>query len=274
MSKIFSYIIIFFGIVLTLLVIADREFRNASAEVVFLDIGQGDAILIQQGTTQILIDGGPDAGVVEKLGNHMPFWDRKIELVIMSHAHADHYAGLIDVVDRFEVAKFMWSGAEEHEDDFDVFMEMLATEHCEVLLAAANEDIVFGAVTLDVLFPFTARQFIDQPEENLNNTSIVIRVVGPNISVMLTGDAEKEVETELISRNAYLPSDILKAGHHGSKTSSLEEFVRVVAPRRAVFCAGEDNKFNHPAELIVERYHSMGIETLTLFETGDIMISL
>lgn len=259
---------------LALLVIADFELQNDNPEIVFLDIGQGDAILLQQGTTQILIDGGPGAEVVQRLGEYMPFWDRTIELVILSHAHGDHYAGLIDVFDLFTVQEFMWSGAVENADDFDVFMEMMAREDCEVILAAADLDMRLGSIILDFLYPFTAEQFLDQHEENLNNTSIVIRAVGPNISVMLTGDAEVEVEEELIDNNVFVQADILKAGHHGSKTSSCEQFIKAVSPDRATFHAGENNKFNHPADLVVARYQDLGIETFTLWQTGDIKENL
>ena len=264
------YILVFLTMALVLLVMADCQLREEEPEIIFLDVGQGDAILIQQGTTQVLVDGGPDATVIESLGKYLPFWDRTIELVILTHAHSDHYLGLIDVFDRFTVNKFMWSGADEHAEDYEVFQELVRREECEVALAAADQDWVLGDVTFDVLFPFTADQFLDQAEENLNNTSIVMRVTGPQQTVLLTGDAETPVEDELLAHNTFLQADILKAGHHGSKTSSSQKFIEAVAPQKVIFCAGQDNKFNHPADLIVSRYQNLEIETLTLWQTDDI----
>ncbi len=275
MRKIYYYIIIFLAIALALSVLAGFRLQDADAEIVFLDVGQGDAILIQQGTEQILIDGGSGSSVVEKLGNYMPFWDRKIETVMLSHPHADHYAGLIDVFERFEVEKFIWTGALEEAKDFEVFLEKVAAENCEEEIAHANRDYKFGEeIDIDILYPFSPHQFTDQEVKNMNNTSFVAKVVSPNKAILLTGDAEKEVEEELLNHNIYLQADILKAGHHGSKTSSSENFVKAVDPEKAIFCAGENNKFNHPAELIVERYESLGIEPLTLWETGDIKVEL
>lgn len=274
MIKKSKYILLFLLLATVLLALAVNMSFQAEPEIFFLDVGQGDAILIQQGTTQILVDGGPGAAVVERLGEHMPFWDRTIELVIMSHAHSDHYLGLIDIFRRFRVNNFMWSGVEEHAEDFSYFMELAAAENCEIILGAANTDIQMGGIFLDILYPFSVSDFVLSPPENLNNSSLVIKVTGPNIVVMLTGDAEAEIETLLVERNLDLAADVLKAGHHGSKTSSAEIFLQAVAPQQAIFCAGADNKFNHPAAIIVERYAAQGIATQTLFETGDIRLAL
>jgi len=268
--RLIYYTILFLGIALALLVIANHQARDHVTEIVFLDIGQGDAILIQRGTTQILVDGGPDAGVVAKLGKYMPFWDRAIEMVILSHAHSDHYAGLIDVFDRFQVKQFVWSGAEEEAEDFEVFLEMLAAENCSVQLASKDRDFRLGEIYLDVLFPLIPDQFLDQSEENLNNTSIVIKVSSPEKSVLLTGDAEIPVEEELLRYPVYVSAEILKAGHHGSKTSSSELFISAVDPVEVVFCAGEGNKFNHPSSQVVDRFQFLDISTITLFESGDV----
>ena len=274
MLKKSKYILLFLLLATVLLALAGNRLFHSEPEIIFLDVGQGDAILIQQGTTQILVDGGPGAAVVERLGEYMPFWDRTIELVIMSHAHSDHYLGLIDVFRRFRVNNFMWSGVEEHAEDFSYFQELVAAENCEIILGAANTDMQMGAIFLDVLYPFSISDFIVAPPENLNNSSLVIKVTGPHHTVMLTGDAETEVETLLVERNLNLAADILKAGHHGSKTSSAEIFLQAVSPQQGIFCAGADNKFNHPATVIVERYAAQGITTQTLFETGDIRFTL
>jgi competence protein ComEC len=269
-----KYILLALLLATVLLALAVVTRSQADPEIVFLDVGQGDAILIQQGTTQILVDGGPGSLVIEKLGEYMPFWDRTIELVIMSHAHADHYLGLIDVFRRFQVNNFMWSGVEEHAADFSYLMELVAAENCSVLLGAANTDMKMDSVVLDVLYPFSVSDFELAPPENLNNSSLVIKVIGPNLVVMLTGDAETEIEALLVDHNLDLAADILKAGHHGSKTSSSEIFIRAVAPRQAIFCAGADNKFNHPAAAIVARYADLEIPTQTLFATGDVGMAL
>jgi len=268
--RLLNYTIVFLGIALALLVLADFQLRSGSAEIVFLDIGQGDAILVQRGTTQVLIDGGPDAEVIDKLGKYMPFWDRTIELVVLSHAHSDHYLGLIDVFDRFRVDKFIWNGAEEEAADFAVMLDMLEAENCPTELATADRDFRLGAVYFDVLFPWEADQFLDQAEDNLNNTSIIIRAMSPQKTILLTGDAEEDVEEKLIAEHVFVQADILKAGHHGSKTSSSEAFVKRVSPSRATFHAGEDNKFNHPSDEVVSRYQALGVDTFTLWQTGDI----
>ncbi|EKD49258.1 MAG: hypothetical protein ACD_63C00207G0001 [uncultured bacterium] len=274
MKKIYYYILVFLAIALVLLFIAVRQIDDDAASVTFFDIGQGDSALIRKGSVQVVIDGGDNSRVIEELGERMPPWDHKIEMIILSHPHFDHFVGLIDIFQRYDVEKFVTTGALETTEDFQVFLEAVRKENCEVVIADSSKDFRLSDINFDILFPMRPLQFKDVYAKNLNNTSIVLKVSSSKVSVLFTGDAEKEVEEKLLEENVDLGSDILKAGHHGSKTSSTEDFIKAVDPEKVIFSAGEDNQFNHPTELIVDRFQDFGVETLTTFEVGDVEVEL
>ena len=198
-------------------------------EVVFFDVGQGDSIFIETAQdTQILIDGGPDSTVLERLGEEMPFWDRTIDLIVLTHPDHDHVAGLIEVLKAYQVENILWTGVVRDGVEYGEWRECIENEGARIIIAEAGQRIKAGNVSLNVLYPFENLE--GERIKSLNNTSVITRLVFNDNSFLFTGDAFKSIERKLINENIELKSDVLKVGHHGSKTSSADEFIQEVLP--------------------------------------------
>lgn len=228
----------------------------------FLDIGQGDAILLSLPTGEhVLVDGGPEQLVLEELGEVMPFLDRQIDLMVLTHPHADHMMGLVQVLKRYEVKSVLFSGVNYWSPIYEEFLKEIRLQKIPIQVAQANDDFSIGSVNFDVLFPFES--MLGENLSNLNNGSVVMKVTHNDQSLLLTGDAEIEVEEMLVEahdRGAIdLRADVLKSGHHGSHTASSWEFLQRVQPRTAVIQCGQDNSFGHPHEETLASYFRMGL---------------
>ena len=247
-------------------------------KVVFFDVGQGDSIFIQTPQKhQILIDGGPTSVVLEKLGNEMPFYDRTIDLIILTHPEHDHIGGLLEVLKRYRVENILWTGVLRDTAEFKEWERLLVEEKNVVIeIAQAGQRIVCPASTLEktvnmnILYPF--ENLDKQIIKNINNTSIIIQLIFGENKILFTGDAYKSVERKLIEREPLLKSDILKIGHHGSKTSTSEEFIEAVDPEIGVISVGRENSYGHPVPEVLEILKKYGINILRTDELGDIKI--
>ena len=235
-------IIVFFLIGFVVHSQQDRQ----NLEVVFMDVGQGDAILIKTPYEQnILIDGGPDSSVLSQLGGNLAFFDKEIDLVILTHPHSDHVAGLVEVLRRYQVDQVMMTGVVHTAPDYLAFWDEIKNKNIPVEIAKEQKDLVFGEdLVLKILYPW--QDLSGQEVEELNNSSIVAKLVYKNQSFLLTGDAEAAVEEDLIQSGIDITADVLKVGHHGSKYSSIPEFLNLVNPQYAVIQVGADNDFGHP----------------------------
>lgn len=238
-----------------------------SLEVVFFDVGQGDAIFIETPHHhQILIDGGPSSVVSEKLGKEMPFWDRTLDLIVLTHPDFDHLAGLIEVLKRYEVKNILWTGVACGTAECQEWKRLIEAEGANIRLAQAGQQIKGGGILLDVLYPF---ENIEGKEvKNTNDTSIVLRLVYGENSFLLTGDIYQSVEEGLIGEG--IDSDILKVAHHGSKYSSSQEFIEAVSPDLAVISVGKDNNYGHPSQEVLKNLADCEIFRTDL--EGDIKI--
>ncbi len=252
--------------------LSQREFL----EVNFFDVGQGDAIFIEtpQGY-QALIDGGPGSAILEKLGKEMPYWDRTIDLIILTHPEHDHIAGLIEVLKKYEVKQILWTGVERETYEYKEWKDLIEEEGAEIIIAQAGKKIFCsdedtGQCYFDILYPF--ENLSGQMIKNVNNTSVVARLVFYENSFLFTGDAYKSVEQKLVDAEIYLSSDVLKVGHHGSKTSTLKEFVEYVSPSIAVIQCGKNNSYGHPYEETVSTLKEFDITILRTDLDGDIKI--
>jgi len=243
-------------------------------EVDFLDIGQGDSILIKtpQGD-DILIDGGPDASVLDGLGRNLPFYDRDIELMILTHPHSDHVAGLVEVLKRYEVKKVLYTGVLHTSPDYLEWLKIIKEKNIPLEIVKAGDGFQFGTgLHLDILYPF--EELTNQKFKELNDSSIVSRLVYGQISFLLTGDAPVEVEEKLLDSvmAGQLKSDVLKVGHHGSRYSSSPEFLKAVKPQYAVIQCGKDNKFGHPHLSTLKKLENLGIKIFRNDLDGEIKI--
>jgi competence protein ComEC len=239
-------------------------------EVVFFDVGQGDAAFIElPNRQQILIDGGPDGQLLlEKLGKEMPFWDRTIDLVILTHPEHDHMAGLLEVLKRYKIENILWTGVLRDTAEYKEWERLIKKEEANVFIARDGQTIDGGGAFINILHPFEILE--GKTVTNTNNTSVAVRLVFGETSFLFTGDAYKSVERELINGGAEIDSDVLKAGHHGSKTSTAPEFVESVSPEIVVISCGKDNPYGHPNPETLQ-----ALEGIDIFRTdfdGDIKI--
>ena len=265
-------ILIILGVLILLNIFAwDRAFdHSAELEVNFFDVGQGDAIFIETPAGyQVLIDGGPSGVVLDKLAKEMPLGDRTIDLMILTHPEHDHYGGLIEVLEQYQVDNILWTGIVRETAEFKKWQELIEKEGAEIIIAQEGQRIIFKTAYLEVLHPF--KNLEGQTSKSVNNTSIVFRLVFQDNSFLFTGDAFKAVEKELIAKNE-LKVDVLKVGHHGSKTSSAEEFIQAVSPEIAIISCGLGNSYGHPNEEVLAVLEKFAIRILRTDEDGDIKI--
>jgi len=225
--------------------------------VYFLNVGQGDATLIRQGNLDILIDGGPSPQAIDtELGKRLPFWDRSIELVVMTHPHADHLAGLVEVLNRYQVGEVLYPAlatSDEGEYDkplFDEWLRLIQEKNIKSTLAQAYQELSVGDIIIDVLNP-PASQLIGT-ESDIDNNSVVLQVKTGDISFLITGDLMWEGEQQMAYERLLPQSTVLKVAHHGSDTSTTDEFLNVVMPRVAVIAVGQ-NDYDLPKAEVVDR---------------------
>ena len=245
-------------------------------EVTFLDVGQGDAIFIQAPNgNQILIDTGPTDVVIRKLSEILPYYDRYIDFVITTHPDLDHIGGAPTLFDRYKIGTYIFYENEPVSDVIERLNESIANNGVATGHVRAGDRIVLDArrnIYLDVLWPSDKYE-----SEDKNDLSIVTKLVYKNADVLLTGDASAKIERLLISEYAddaagtYLQSDILKLGHHGSKTSSSEAFLKMVAPAFSIVSAGLNNRYNHPSPEVIERLERFGFTIMKTTDLGSVV---
>jgi len=259
--------------------------REKELRVVFFDVGQGDAIFIKTPQNHhILIDGGPENLVLEGLGRQMPFFYNSLDLVILTHPHDDHVSGLIEVLDRYDVGEIMCTGVLGEANISRKWNNMI--EERGYRQARAGQRISANDFYLDILHP--AESLKDREVNDLNEASIVSRFVfNEEYSFLFTGDAYKEQEKEILLNKKEcikeemamcdvfsLESEVLKIGHHGSRTSTSEEFLESVLPKIAVIMAGKDNRYGHPHKEVLAKLEERDIEIKRTDKDGDIIFSV
>lgn len=237
--------------------------------VSFLDVGQGDAVFIETPSgTQVLIDGGKGRAVLRELGRRMSFFDKGIDMVLVTHPDADHIGGLPEVFARFDVDIFMESGVTDTGSDNEALQQAVLEEGLSPILARQEMKMVLDTdVVLHILFPDR-----DVTRLEPNTSSVVIKLVYGDTSFLLTGDSPKSIETYLISiYGKTLESDVLKLGHHGSKTSSADAFLGFVSPQFGIISASCDNAYGHPHTEVLESLQRHEIEAVSTCENGTII---
>jgi len=237
--------------------------------VAFLDVGQGDAILVTApGGGQMLVDGGANNSVLRELGKAMPFYDRSIDVVLATHADQDHIGGLVEVLKRFKVDLFIRTNATSSSAVYGELENLIKEKNIKEEIISAPEILTLGGgVEFDILFPVQ-----DTSGWETNEASIVGKLIYGKNSFLLTGDLPQKMEKFLVSRyGSFLTSDVLKAGHHGSKTASAELFVAVVSPAYSIISAGLDNKYGHPNQEVLDIFARFKKEVLQTLSLGTII---
>ena len=232
--------------------------------VSFLNVGQGDAILIQTPDGQdVLIDGGPDPQAVTlELSEKLPFWDRTIDLVVCTHAHADHVTGLVEVLQRYGVRQVLEPGIPYETPIYQEWLRLIEIKGIEYNIARARQEIELGnGIRLEVLNP--PESLFEGTGYDVDNNGVVLRLSWGQISFLSVSDVGEEVELELIQQRSDLRSTVLKVAHHGSDTSTSRQFLAAVDPELAVICVGVDNSFGHPnSEVVVRLVDAVGRDSV------------
>lgn len=239
-------------------------------KVYFFDVGQGDSIFIRTPEGKdILIDGGPDASVLERLGETLPYWDRKIDLVVLTHPHADHIQGLNDVMKNYQVGEVIETDMKTPTPEENYFNKLAINDGAIQGRAIRGEKInIENDLDFQVLYPFEYQMDM----ENINDYSIVIKMIYKGRSFLFTGDATAEVEAQILDQN--LDSDFLKVGHHGSRYSSSQSFIEAVSPMISIISVGEDNSFGHPTQDTLNRLNAVGSRILRTDKSGTIEVDV
>jgi competence protein ComEC len=247
-------------VILPLLVVAILVWSAAltmpdgKLHVSFLDVGQGDAIAIRLPNGQdILIDGGPDPQkIILALSKELPFWDRTIDLVVCTQPQADHVTGLIEVLQRYKVKQVLEPGVSYNSSVYQEWLRAVEDKRIQHNIARAGQEIDLGkGIKMEVLNP--PAKLFEGTTDDVDNNGVVLKLSWGEISFLFTADIREDIELELIGQRANLRSTVLKVAHHGSRTSTSEQFLAAVDPEVAVICVGKGNPFGHPSPEVLQR---------------------
>lgn len=237
-------------------------------QVVFLDVGQGDSILIQKGTHQILIDGGPSGKTeLSKLGEYLPYFDREIEVIILTHPDRDHLAGLVEVARNYKIGKVLSTGAEKDSAAFEEWKELLDYNRIETLEVIRGDEVNFGDSRLKIIFPENP---VGSGSGDANNESVVARFDFGESSFLFTGDIESPAEQRILASGENIDVDFLKIAHHGSRFSSSDAFLDAASPEEAIISVGAKNSYGHPTDAVLNALETRGVNILRTDKNGDI----
>ncbi|NRT89345.1 ComEC/Rec2 family competence protein [Clostridium beijerinckii] len=234
----------------------------------YIDVGQGDCILVQVNNKNLLIDSGPKSDR-KKLFNYLSGLNlNKLDYVIATHPHEDHIGNMDDIIKTYSIGTFYAPKVESTTKSFEDLVDALKDKNLKVHVLKNNStSIDLGENTkVNVFSP--NKDFYD----NLNNYSPVIKIQYGNTSFLFTGDAEKKVEKEILNNNEDISADVLKVGHHGSSTSTSKDFLKKVNPSIAVISVGKDNIYNHPDASTTKLLDENNIKTYRTDKDGTIVI--
>ncbi len=262
-------------LVMVLLGITIASRPDGRLHVTTLDIGQGDAILVETPTgATMLVDGGPDPELtLRRLGANLPFSARRIDLLLLSHPHQDHVAGLVDVLARFGVGTLLHGGIDYENPAYHRLLADASALPVVIGPARAGQQLMLDPTTaVEILYPTDADAAAPLPDGDINNGSVVVVVRTGGFRALLTGDAEAPVESSLVGRGIGAV-DMLKVGHHGSTSSTTLPLLEAIRPGIAVISSGEGNEYGHPApETLAMLAAQPGLAVFRTDTDGDVEV--
>lgn len=278
------------GILFLLLVMGVNQWPDGKVRVSGCDVGQGDATMVTQGFDQILIDGGPPNGrVLACLAQAMPFWDRQIELLIVSHPEADHIGGLTEVVRRYLVRTILVPNTAVDSELFKAFYQAVRQEGGQIITADQGQMIKVGELGIQVLLPdrqpgealvwsfendlAQVMGMVDKNRGGVNEQSAVVLINYKHFDALLTGDISSETEEKLVGNKGLHQMELVKVAHHGSKYSSAESLVKLTDPGVALIEVGEKNSYGHPTQEVIDRWVASGAKVFRTDKDGMVVIS-
>lgn len=299
MPTIWRYILLSLIASVLLVFLAAFSLADGKLHIVFCDVGQGDAALIYRGSTQILIDGGPDNSVLSCLSRHMPFWDRKLEIVTMTHPQEDHYGGLIDVVRRYDIGLFAAPGVDNDTAGFRTLEREIEDKRVKVMSLASGDILRNGMLQIETIWPSGEWLAGDEgyggnkgdegkvlglftTARDLNEFSLVQKISYGGFDALFTGDIEPPV-TDIVAGDlpAFAGSyggvkeavEVLKVPHHGSKNGLTRGLLEATRPKIAVISVGKKNRYGHPHKEALRIIGEMGdIRVLRTDLDGEVEI--
>ena len=271
-------------------------FHTSDVHIIFCDVGQGDATLIQIKTTQFLIDAGPNDAVLHCLENHMPFWDKTIEFFLLTHMDSDHIGGAPQVLEDFTVNYLFMNPSTKKTSDFTALERVVSRKKLLGLIVISthlgqhfrlNNGILISVISPHYSFPQEnyhkysstetmlsdkswqfMQEFLNKSDEN--SLSIALKIEFGTISLVLPGDLESSGELALVENGLLEKTTLLKAGHHGSKTSSMPGFIEFLQPELTVISSGENSAYNHPSPQVVETFEQFGVDIFQTKNSGEL----
>lgn len=282
------YKILIIGIILINIFIWSNYFykKDDLLYIVACDVGQGDAFLITQGSSQILVDGGEGNKVMDCLSNNIPFWDRKIDLIISTHPETDHSEGLIKVLGNYYVDTFMGLSVDSSSKNYQLLKNIVGGSGAKVINPTEETTVRLGLIYLDVVWP--SKLYMESlnlkydesqdvlgswtTEENLNNLGIVFKLKYMDFDGLFTADILPEVIDDILESGEIKEAEYLKVPHHGSKNGLTKDLLEVVSPEIAVISAGKKNRYGHPHQEILELLEQSGSQILGTYDLGEIKI--
>jgi competence protein ComEC len=239
-------------------------------EVVFLDVGQGDSILIQKGMQQILIDGGANGKTeMAELGKYLPYFDREIEIVVLTHPDRDHIGGLVEVARNHKIGKILATAASKDTAVFREWRDVLEYNKIETVEVGRGAEVELdNNIGLKIIAP---EEKVDPNIGEANDKSIVARLDFGESSFLFTGDIESGAEWKILESGENVDVDVLKIAHHGSKYSSSEAFLDAASPIYGVISVGANNSYGHPTEAVLNALKARKAQILRTDEMGDII---
>lgn len=244
---------------------ANQEIQDGEKlQIWFLDVGQADSILIQNGDANMLIDAGNNEDGKKLVSYFQSLGIESFQYVIGTHAHEDHIGGMDDIIDNFNIDTFYMPDAITTTATFESVLDSLEAKNIAFQTPSIDSIFKLGNATIDVLY-------VGTDDSDLNNTSIVLKLTYGNTSILFMGDAEKEVETIIEKKD--ISADVLKVGHHGSNTSSSKTFLEKVNPSYAIISVGTGNSYGHPSNTTIKNLENQNIQIYRTDENGTIIMT-
>jgi competence protein ComEC len=245
------------------------QFSDYNLKIVFCDVGQGDATYIRtpQGK-DILIDGGPDNSVLLCLSDNMPFWDKELDLVILTHPDSDHYSGLLSVAREYKIKSFSTSLTPEDAPGYKNLHQILREQRVEERFVCNGDNYSFpDGVVLEIVWPKSC----DVSSTDKNDNSVISLLSYGDFKALITGDAEEHIGNFYQDRVGDI--DILRVPHHGSRDGVDDDYLESIKPEVAIISVGAKNRYGHPVQEILDILKLKNIQILRTDQVGEIRIS-
>lgn len=288
----YKYPFYFLLLIIAITVLFLLSFPDGKLHLYFCDVGQGDATLITKGNIQILVDGGPNDKVLACLSEHLPFWDRTIEVVVLSHPEFDHVTGLVSVLERYRVLQLVSNSLLADTGVFSKFRAEVIKNKIPVFSPKFGDKIKIANLTIKILYPEERLGnkivWVNQGNNNnggnkeilgteifagnLNETAIVAELEYGDFKALFTGDAGVDQEAILLNQGFGESVNVLKVAHHGSQYSTAVSFLESIRPSLAVISVGANNKYGHPAPETLQRLKMIGAKIKRTDVDGEVEI--